>query len=155
MVVLNVYHVYGQGSSLGGGVQYNPTGYGAVGPIQEKSLIYVVSENKRINNNIALPVETQAFRPQKPEVFFLKTNKPTETTNSQIRYETVDFIKGAENGAVDGVANRFGGHSERFSDEPSTPDQAHIAQAIYQALQSGGIEGALRSVDQVIKTNYK
>lgn len=147
MVVLNVHHVYGQ--------SYNPTGYGHVGPIQEKSLIYVVNENRRINNNIALPTETQAFKPQTPEVFFVKSNKPTETTNSQIRYETVDFIKGAENGAVDGVPNRFGGPSERLNDEPSTPDQAQIAQAIYQALQSGGIEGALRSVDQVIKTNYK
>lgn len=161
-MVLITDNVFGQGvshtSSVPGVITNNPSygaNYGGEAPTQEKTLIYVVNDKKRVENHYDLPADTQTFRPQKPEVFFANFNSPTEVRHSKIKYESVDFIKGAENGAVDGVPNKVYNRGGPLQDQSTTPEQDRIAQAIYQSLQSGGIEGALRAVDQLIQTNYR
>ena len=129
--------------------QYN--GQGNVGGLtREKTLIYLLNGEKKIINNNNEGLQLDEFKPQKPEVFFLKYNVPTEVAHSKIKYETVDSIPGYENGAIDGVPNRVR-HVETFHDEPSSPHQSQIAQDIYRALQVGGIEGGIHAADQLIR----
>lgn len=113
------------------------------GKTQEKTLIYVVSDKKRIENRIEVPEVDQA-KPQKPEVFFIKHNHPTQVVNSKIKYETVDAIHGADYGAVNGVPNRVSSDHIQY-DAPSTPTESNSFQNIANIAQTQGIQSALNA----------
>jgi len=122
------------------------------GQTQEKTLVYVLTDKKRIENRIEVPEVDQA-KLQKPEVFFIKNNKPTEVINSKIKYETVDAVNGAENGAVNGVANKVSGNGALL-DEYSNPEAAQVAQTIYQAVQTGGLEAGVQTLEGLSNLGY-
>lgn len=108
------------------------------GTNQEKTLIYVVSDKKRIENHIENPA-AELSKPQQPEVFFIKNNKPTEVVHSKVQYQTVDAIQGAENGAVNGVPNKLAASSTGvLEDEPTSNAQANFAQNIVNTFFQGG-----------------
>lgn len=120
----------------------------AGGLTQEKTLIYVLSDKKRIDNVLDVP-ELDQSKLQKPEVFFINRNAGSHVVNSKIKYETVDAVQGSEYGSIDGIPNVVRGNGE-FHDEVSTPEQNQIAQGIYQALQTGGLDNGVRTVEQLI-----
>ena len=122
------------------------------GKAQEKTLVYVLTDKQRIENRIEVPEVDQA-KLQKPEVFFVKNNKPTEVVNSKIKYETVEAINGAENGALNGVPNKVSGNGALL-DEYSNPEAAQVAQTIYQAVQTGGLESGIHTIDNLSSLGY-
>lgn len=110
---------------------------------QEKTLIYVVNDKKRIENHIDVP-EVDRVKPQKPEVFFIKRNLPTQVVNSKIKYETVGAINGAEYGAVNGIPNRVSADSGLFEDETANKSPGA---AIASAIQTQGNNAVLNTIN--------